>query len=632
MIAQAHQKGRQARSARFERRLAGAISTVEGDSFGDVLGGRILAWLGGAATLLGIILFLALAISHGWIGEQARVLLAAAASAALMAAGVWLHDHRGRTDAAIMIVGTASAGLFASLFVASDVYGLLPGSLAVGAALLVGAITTGLASRWGGRAGWLLPGAVLMCVPQWAGWVLGNRSVVLDMLVLAGFAGLGVVGAVAVQLRCTEERLVPCSTAALVLSACVAAVVGRLALGFAAGPTAGDLWLAGLAGAHLGCAVWRTRRVRISLPLRRLLIAIGVALADAALGLSAHGVTLALGWSGTAVAFAWLGRRTVQQRSGENVSESSSQSSGETLLGFGVSAQIALALIGVLFEAPPSALGTGDAQLLPLLSVSVLAASCIACGRLGTAERTTWRVLLDSLGLVAIAYLTASALGGAALVATWAFEGLALARLSSRSDDALTRVGAIAFVSGAALHVLALEAPPVALATGVADLGAATLALGALAAVGLRVGLAQPGTGRRYWPLIGAGACVLYLASVAIVTAFQPTSTAVSDVVLDLSVRQQGQVALSALWSVVGLAALIAGLRANIVQLRTAGLALLLMAVGKVFLYDLSTLTSVYRVASFIVLGLLLLAGAFAYQRLRPPPLPDMRTLHPSQR
>jgi len=35
---------------------------------------------------------------------------------------------------------------------------------------------------------------------------------------------------------------------------------------------------------------------------------------------------------------------------------------------------------------------------------------------------------------------------------------------------------------------------------------------------------------------------------------------------------------------------------------------------------------------SFTVLGLLLLAGAFAYQRLRPPPTPDMPTLHPSQR
>ena len=59
---------------------------------------------------------------------------------------------------------------------------------------------------------------------------------------------------------------------------------------------------------------------------------------------------------------------------------------------------------------------------------------------------------------------------------------------------------------------------------------------------------------------------------------------------------------------------------------------MLLLTVAKVFLYDLSTLTSLYRVFSFIALGLLLLAGAFAYQRLRPPPVPDMRSVHRSQR
>jgi uncharacterized membrane protein len=80
-------------------------------------------------------------------------------------------------------------------------------------------------------------------------------------------------------------------------------------------------------------------------------------------------------------------------------------------------------------------------------------------------------------------------------------------------------------------------------------------------------------------------------------------------------------VLLSALWSVVGLATLIAGLRRRLPALRTGGLVLLLGTAGKVFLYDLSTLTSIYRVISFIVLGLLLLAGAVAYQRLRPPDL-----------
>ncbi len=123
-----------------------------------------------------------------------------------------------------------------------------------------------------------------------------------------------------------------------------------------------------------------------------------------------------------------------------------------------------------------------------------------------------------------------------------------------------------------------------------------------------------------------------HLASLAIITAFQPAAGTESVIVLDLGVRQQGQVLLSALWGVVGVAALVAGLRRNIAVLRTGALALLMATVAKVFFYDLSTLTSIYRVVSFLVLGGLLLAGAFAYQRLRPPALPDLRSVHRSQR
>jgi uncharacterized membrane protein len=55
-------------------------------------------------------------------------------------------------------------------------------------------------------------------------------------------------------------------------------------------------------------------------------------------------------------------------------------------------------------------------------------------------------------------------------------------------------------------------------------------------------------------------------------------------------------------------------------------------ALAKVFLYDLATLTPMARVASFIVLGLLLLLGAFAWQRIRPRPLPDLREAPPAAR
>jgi uncharacterized membrane protein len=83
------------------------------------------------------------------------------------------------------------------------------------------------------------------------------------------------------------------------------------------------------------------------------------------------------------------------------------------------------------------------------------------------------------------------------------------------------------------------------------------------------------------------------------------------------SVREQGQAILSAFWSLLGLGLLWTGLRRDLRPLRLAGFALLAIAVGKVFLYDMAALDRGYRVLSFVVLGLLLLAGAYAYQRLR---------------
>ena len=109
-----------------------------------------------------------------------------------------------------------------------------------------------------------------------------------------------------------------------------------------------------------------------------------------------------------------------------------------------------------------------------------------------------------------------------------------------------------------------------------------------------------------------AGVIVLYAASVLVVTPFQPGPEAAGLPLTELDVRQQGQALLSALWGLVGVAVLIAGLVRDYV---------------KVFGFDLASLTSLYRAGSFVALGLLLLAAGFAWQRLRPRPLPDLRTV-----
>jgi uncharacterized membrane protein len=644
-------------SASWSRRAPGV-------SISDVLGGRVLAWLGGIATLIGVALFLALAISRGWIGEEARVALAATLSCSLMAAGAWLHAHRGRTEAAKAMVGTATAGLFATLIVASQVYQLIPAMLAVAGSLIVGGLATALAIRWAGRAvgalgllgallspvlagasmsaetvavlavanacavavtmrqrwTWLGLGSLAICTPQWASWVLAGQATSLDVAALAVFAALGLLGAIGPQLRSSDERLPRAPAALAALSACLVAVIGHVALHDASGELAGEAWLAGLASVHAFVGLSRLRRLPISPPLREVLVVIGVILADVAFGLGVSGVTLVIGWSCAAVGFAWLVRRTTPG------------ADGEALVAMGLGAHIALALTRAVVDAPPSILGSGEAQLLPLVSVSVLSAACLASAHLIGRERAQWHAGLNALGLAALAYLTGTALSGPALVGAWCVEAVALARLAKSSGDSIPRYGVLGFLGLAVLHVLFVEASPGALVTGVSNLGSAAISLGAIALATWRAAQMQDREVAFRRRLLGGSAgALLYLVSVAIVTAFQPGAEASAETVLDLTVRQQGQVLLSALWGVVGLIALIVGLRGKHKTVRRVALGWLMITAGKVFLYDLSTLTSIYRVISFIVLGLLLFAAAYAHQRFRPPPPSDMRTVHPSQ-
>jgi uncharacterized membrane protein len=75
------------------------------------------------------------------------------------------------------------------------------------------------------------------------------------------------------------------------------------------------------------------------------------------------------------------------------------------------------------------------------------------------------------------------------------------------------------------------------------------------------------------------------------------------------------QLALSLLWVGYALALLVWGAIRQSAPLRWQGLALLGLAIGKAFFFDLSFLTTFYRIVSFFVLGLVLLAVSFYYQK-----------------
>jgi len=71
----------------------------------------------------------------------------------------------------------------------------------------------------------------------------------------------------------------------------------------------------------------------------------------------------------------------------------------------------------------------------------------------------------------------------------------------------------------------------------------------------------------------------------------------------------------SAVWLVLAVALLGIGIFREVASLRYASLALLMVTVAKVFLVDMSELTGLYRVASFMGLGLFLVGIGYLYQR-----------------
>src|SRR5437868_2010006 len=92
----------------------------------QVLGGRVLGWVGGLAVVLAAVFFLVMAVHNGWIDEPTRVVLAFAAATALLLAGLWLYERKGQTQAALAAVAAALAALYAADTTASVVYDLIP--------------------------------------------------------------------------------------------------------------------------------------------------------------------------------------------------------------------------------------------------------------------------------------------------------------------------------------------------------------------------------------------------------------------------------------------------------------------------------------------------------------------------
>jgi uncharacterized membrane protein len=177
-------------------------------------------------------------------------------------------------------------------------------------------------------------------------------------------------------------------------------------------------------------------------------------------------------------------------------------------------------------------------------------------------------------------------------------------------ESRLWRAGAV--VAGATTTVVVLELTSLShLFEASASPGAALWVLAACVAALVAVAFATTDAELRFPIGAVAGGLALYAASLGILELAEQFSAA--SVETDF---ERGHVAVSALWALVGLGLLVAGLLRGAPPVRYAGLALFGVSLAKIFLYDLAELSSITRAFSFIFVGALLLAGGFFLQRL----------------
>jgi uncharacterized membrane protein len=80
--------------------------------------------------------------------------------------------------------------------------------------------------------------------------------------------------------------------------------------------------------------------------------------------------------------------------------------------------------------------------------------------------------------------------------------------------------------------------------------------------------------------------------------------------------RWSSQMALSIVWGAYALAALVLGFLRNFKEVRLAALGLLIIVALKAMIIDLSQVSQIYRILSFVVLGMVMICASYLYHRL----------------
>lgn len=254
------------------------------------------------------------------------------------------------------------------------------------------------------------------------------------------------------------------------------------------------------------------------------------------------------------------------------------------------------------------------ASFLALAAVHLIALRALPepkAGAVSETDRVRW--LYAGLALLCVSLAIPARLDHQWLTIAWAIEGLLLVWGGVRIDSWKLRLSGVAFFAITALRLLILSIPAGRFLWNQRFMTfAIAVVCFALACKFVRGIADRFGEEERalFGSLaVGVNVYTLIALSLEIWDFFWRTQT------LGLERWLAQQLGLSVLWTLYAGGLIAIGLARRSAMLRWQALALFALVVAKVFLYDMSSLDRIYRIASFLVLGVLLLGVSFVYQK-----------------
>ncbi len=251
---------------------------------------------------------------------------------------------------------------------------------------------------------------------------------------------------------------------------------------------------------------------------------------------------------------------------------------------------------------------------LTLLTLAIAAALCAVVLKAGERVWTGERATLAGLALALVTVAVPYRLDGNWIPVTWSLEALALVaggfhwRLSG-----LRRAGLLVFAAAGFRLLFMTAALPVHQL--LLNRRFATFAVAVACMLAARWWAQRDGLARRERAesaILEAGLHVFALVALSL-EVWDVLHRAGARGIVDI--RLAPQLGLSLLWTVYASGLMLLGVRGQHRMSRWQALALFALVIAKVFFYDLSFLSSGYRILSFLVLGALLLGVSFLYQR-----------------